>query len=304
MMVVDVMLDPVADKLLAATHGRGMYVAPVLPPRTTRTLGRHEERTRRWDGDERPGRDRLRPDLCLRLRPGHASSPSTAVPASGSVFSGWSGVCSGTGTCQLTMSADHSVTALFALVAPEDTDREQGGRRDRNRHVQPRRDRLRPDLRARFEHGTSVTLTATAGIGSTFTGWSGACSGAGHVHAHDEREPVGNGDVRGAPASRLSVDKTGSGAGTISSSPAGIDCGATCAHDFLYGTEVTLTAVPAAGSSFTGWSGGCSGIDPCRLTMFGRALGDRGLRRQSRPAPAGVRRSPAEAQARSLQRSA
>ena len=37
-MVVDVKLDPVANKLITATHGRGMYVAPVLPLRTTRTL--------------------------------------------------------------------------------------------------------------------------------------------------------------------------------------------------------------------------------------------------------------------------
>jgi hypothetical protein len=39
----------------------------------------------------------------------------TATPASGSVFSGWSGACSGTGTCNVTMSQARSVTATFTL---------------------------------------------------------------------------------------------------------------------------------------------------------------------------------------------
>src|SRR6185436_138242 len=67
----------------------------------------------------------------------------------------------------------------------------------------------------------------------------------------------------------LTVSRVGSGAGTITSSPGGIDCGSTCTHDFGYGNEVTLTAVPAAGSSFTGWTNGCSGTGRCTLTMTG-----------------------------------
>src|SRR5207244_10398538 len=53
----------------------------------------------------------------------------------------------------------------------------------------------------------------------------------------------------------LTVSKAGTGAGTVTSSPAGITCGATCAASFTSGTAVTLTAAPAAGSTFTGWSG-------------------------------------------------
>ena len=37
----------------------------------------------------------------------------TATPDAGSVFTGWTGDCTGTGTCTLTMSADHTVTATF-----------------------------------------------------------------------------------------------------------------------------------------------------------------------------------------------
>ncbi len=66
----------------------------------------------------------------------------------------------------------------------------------------------------------------------------------------------------------LSVLKSGNGAGTVTSNPAGIDCGATCAADFNDGASVTLTASPAIDSSFTGWSGeGCSGTGTCTVTM-------------------------------------
>ncbi len=53
----------------------------------------------------------------------------------------------------------------------------------------------------------------------------------------------------------LSVSKAGTGSGTVTSSPAGIDCGAACANSYAGGTVVTLTATPASGSVFAGWSG-------------------------------------------------
>jgi hypothetical protein len=65
----------------------------------------------------------------------------------------------------------------------------------------------------------------------------------------------------------LSVIKSGSGTGTVTSSPAGISCGATCSQSVLLGTAVTLTATPAAGSTFAGWSGACSGTGTCAVTV-------------------------------------
>jgi List-Bact-rpt repeat protein/WD40 repeat protein len=66
----------------------------------------------------------------------------------------------------------------------------------------------------------------------------------------------------------LTVSKSGTGDGTVTSSPAGIDCGSTCSAQFADGSQVTLTAVPAAGSTFAGWSGGeCSGTGTCPLTL-------------------------------------
>ena len=66
----------------------------------------------------------------------------------------------------------------------------------------------------------------------------------------------------------LTVSTSGFGAGSVASVPAGIDCGAVCDAPFAAGTTVTLTAVPNAGSMFTGWSGeGCSGTGTCQVAM-------------------------------------
>ncbi|KKT14416.1 MAG: hypothetical protein UV94_C0015G0007 [Parcubacteria group bacterium GW2011_GWC1_43_30] len=57
----------------------------------------------------------------------------------------------------------------------------------------------------------------------------------------------------------LDVYKSGTGSGTVISQPAGINCGSTCAASFPDGASVTLTAIPAIGSTFTKWFGGaCS----------------------------------------------
>jgi serine protease len=66
----------------------------------------------------------------------------------------------------------------------------------------------------------------------------------------------------------LSVGKTGTGSGGVTSAPAGIDCGSTCSAPFNYNSNVTLTAAASTGSVFTGWSGGdCSGLGICVVTM-------------------------------------
>jgi hypothetical protein len=58
------------------------------------------------------------------------------------------------------------------------------------------------------------------------------------------------------------------GTGTVTSTPAGISCGTDCSEVYNSGTSVTLTAVPAQGSNFIGWSGGvCSGASTCTLTV-------------------------------------
>ena len=71
----------------------------------------------------------------------------------------------------------------------------------------------------------------------------------------------------------LAILKSGTGTGTVTSNPAGINCGGTCSANFAENTNVTLTATPAAGSTFTGWSGGtgsasgCTGTDDCTFNI-------------------------------------
>lgn len=66
----------------------------------------------------------------------------------------------------------------------------------------------------------------------------------------------------------LTVGKTGTG--TVSSTPSGINCGTDCTENYAQGSTVTLTASPAAGYIFSGWSDACSGTDPvCTLNMDG-----------------------------------
>ncbi len=66
--------------------------------------------------------------------------------------------------------------------------------------------------------------------------------------------------------SSLTVTRTGSGSGSVTSNPGGIDCGSTCSAAFA-AAPVTLTATPATGSSFLGWSGACSGTGTCTVTI-------------------------------------
>jgi hypothetical protein len=68
----------------------------------------------------------------------------------------------------------------------------------------------------------------------------------------------------------LTVTKQGSGSGSVTSSPPGINCGADCDEAYANATAVTLTATPDAGSIFTGWLGACTGVGACNVSMSTR----------------------------------
>jgi endoglucanase len=63
----------------------------------------------------------------------------------------------------------------------------------------------------------------------------------------------------------ITIAKSGSGDGTVTSNPTGLSCGSGCAVSYPSGTLVTLTATAASGSRFVGWSGGCSGTGACTI---------------------------------------
>jgi Bacterial Ig-like domain (group 3)/Divergent InlB B-repeat domain len=119
---------------------------------------------------------------------------------------------------------------------------------------------------ANFASGTMVTLTAAPAAGSTFAGWSGACSGTGScsVTMNSAQAVTATFNV---VTFALSVTQAGAGSGSVTSAPAGINCPGTCSANFASGTVVNLTATPAAGSTFAGWSGACSGGGACSISM-------------------------------------
>ena len=57
----------------------------------------------------------------------------------------------------------------------------------------------------------------------------------------------------------------------MTSTPAGISCPSTCTATFAQNTQVTLIETPAAGYTFAGWSGACSGTGACVMTITAAA---------------------------------
>jgi hypothetical protein len=68
---------------------------------------------------------------------------------------------------------------------------------------------------------------------------------------------------------RLTLSKDGAGSGVITSAPAGIDCGSSCAAEFPPDSSVTLTAAASPGSYFVKWSGACASFfsNVCTVTL-------------------------------------
>ncbi len=121
-----------------------------------------------------------------------------------------------------------------------------------------------------FVWGDEVTLTATAGDHAVFQGWGGDCSGSSTTCTLTINSDVAVSAPFGPDSHTLTVNKTVTGAasGTVTSTPAGIDCGTDCTESYTHGTLVTLTATPASGSTFGGWSGeGCTGTGTCEVRM-------------------------------------
>jgi hypothetical protein len=130
---------------------------------------------------------------------------------------------------------------------------------------------------ADFETGSSVTLTAAAAAGSSFTGWGGACAEAtGDTCSLTMDAPKDVTATFTRVSYLLTVTVTGSSAGSVSSSPPGISgCMGSCSASFPSGTAVILTASPGAGGTFREWRGvSCSGGNSspsCALTLMGPA---------------------------------
>ncbi|HYL12830.1 MAG TPA: hypothetical protein VEV41_07330, partial [Terriglobales bacterium] len=205
------------------------------------------------------------PSICSASFASGTTVTLTANPAAGSTFAGWSGACAGTGTCNVTMNSAQSVTATFnAVTFPLSVTLAGSGTGSIS--SAPSGINCPGTCSASFASGTTVTLTATPAAGSTFAGWSGACAGTGtcNVTMNSAQSVTATFNAVTFP---LSVTATGTGSGSVTSAPSGINCPGTCSASFASGATVTLTATPAAGSTFAGWSGACAGTGTCNVTM-------------------------------------
>ena len=66
----------------------------------------------------------------------------------------------------------------------------------------------------------------------------------------------------------ITLTKLGSGTGTVTSEPSGMDCGDTCLAPFFHGSTAALVATPAPGSRFTRWEGACDVPNGSRCNLF------------------------------------
>jgi hypothetical protein len=178
-------------------------------------------------------------------------------------FTGWSGACTGTGACNVTMSADQTVTATFANTFALTVSVVGGA--GSSVSATPTGIDCPITCSAPFVTGQVVVLTPHARPNQQFTAWGGDCSGSGACSVtmtatHSVTATFVN-------TFTLTVSLVGNNNSSVTSTPVGIDCPSTCAAPFATPQVVTLTPHAALNQIFTGWGGDCSGTGTCTVTM-------------------------------------
>ena len=165
----------------------------------------------------------------------------------GFTFQGYTGDCTGAGSCSLVMTGPRSVTANFARV-----------QRSLTVNVEPPAGgTVTPGGVNSYEHGAAQTVSQTAAPGYEFIGWTGDCAGTGICQVALDRDRSVTAVF--APTERtLSTLVSPSEGGTIT--PRG-NTGR------QHGESVSVTAQPATGYSFVEWSGDCTGAGSCVVVM-------------------------------------
>ncbi|MCL2688941.1 MAG: hypothetical protein FWE57_03710 [Chitinispirillia bacterium] len=196
-----------------------------------------------------------------------------AAPSAGNMFTGWSGACTGTGSCVITMSQDREVTANFASTTNRLTvtrSPSTGGTVTLNG----------TSVIGNSTHpaGAVLTLVPVPNEGYSFSNWSGACVGTGpcQVTMSADQTVTANFISGSAPTQHvLTVNRSVAGTAVngvvmINGVQAFTNTAATAASSHPAGTSLTLTALAEQGFAFAGWSGaGCTGTGNCVVNMTG-----------------------------------
>jgi uncharacterized repeat protein (TIGR02543 family) len=172
----------------------------------------------------------------------------TATPGSGYQFMGWSGSATGAANpLNIVMDSDKNITATFTPITYT-LDVTIAGTGSVTKD---------PDQPS-YVTGSLVNLTATPGAGYQFVGWSGDASGDDNPLSVTMDADKAITATFVSNTYTLSVNVVGSGTVTKSPDQPGYD----------YGVPVDLTATPASGYQFIGWSGDASGnANPLTVIM-------------------------------------
>lgn len=210
---------------------------------------------------------------CYAIVEHHATLHLEAGAEEGSVMGAWSAsACGSDAACDLTVDADMTVEVTFTRV---DDGRAAlrvltAGNGEGDVTSAPVGLDCDVECSARFTLGEVVTLTASPRVGSDFIGWSGACSGSAPECSFTLTEASLAVAAFEARIYDIDVDTLGAGQGAITSQDADIDCGSACHAHVAHGDEVTLHAVPEAGSSLLSWGGACASAGTaltCQVTV-------------------------------------
>lgn len=197
----------------------------------------------------------------------------TATPADKSTFVGWKGACSGTASCQITLSEAQNVTATFDLISTTTqytlTVNQAGSGTGT---VTGEGIDCGADCSEAYFENSEISLTATPAADALFVGWGGACSGSENciVRMTEAQNVTATFDqIPTVTSYPLTLTKDGSGTGTVTGD--GIDCGGLCSGQYVENQQVTLTATPVADAIFAGWTGACSGTKTICQVMMNQA---------------------------------
>ncbi len=202
------------------------------------------------------------PGMCSHIYQHDAQVTLNATAAGGWVFSNWTGACTGTGPCNVTMSQAQSVGATFTQLSYTLTVTDTG-----NGTVTSADGFINcPGTCSHlYLSNTEVALTANPALGWSLNAWGGACSGDNPACNVTMTGPESVSATFTQDSYMLTVSTSGSG--SVASTDGFIHCPGTCSHTYLSLTQVTLNATPAQGWVFGGWSGACLGTGSCTVTM-------------------------------------